>query len=159
MKQDKEHAVISWIAPEYIQHNKDKKWYLIAFIICAVSVILALILDNWTMALAIITFAGVYHYVQTTHPPKDIAIIITELGIHIGELFIPFSHINAFWIIYSAHNKTLNLHVKNRIYSEYIIQLNGQNPSGVRNYLLGQIAEWEGKQERFIDIVLRLFKL
>lgn len=159
MKDKKEHALISWIAPQYLQHNRDKRWYAIAIAIGIISILLALILDNWTMALAIITFAAVYHYIQTNHPPKDIAIAITELGIHMGEVFIPYSHINAFWIIYKKQVKTLTLHVQGRLYSEVIIQLNGQNPSEVRNYLLTQISEWEGKDERVIDILLRLLKL
>jgi hypothetical protein len=160
MEQEKhEKALISWIAPEYVQHTKDKKWYFYAAIAVAVTVFYALVTDNWTMALAIIVFAFVYQYLQAHHPPKNIAIIITEMGIHVGEVFFPYSHIMAFWIIYKNGNKTLNLKVKGRAYSEIVIQLNDQDPAKVRKLLVGEVAELEGKEETFIDALNRMLKL
>jgi hypothetical protein len=150
---------MTWIAPEYIQHHKTSQWYFYAAITGGIAALLALLTGNWTMALAIVTFAAVYQYVQKHHPPKDIGIVITELGIHVGEMFFPYSNIIVFWIIYKKGNKTLNLRVANRFYSDVIIQLDGQDPADVRNYLIGKVPEWEGKDERFIDYLIRIFKL
>jgi hypothetical protein len=152
-------TIITWTAPEYIQHDKDKQWYIIAGITAAVSVIIATLTWNWSMALAIIVFAVVYHYLQTKHPPKNIEIKITELGIYVGEMFFPYSHIQAFWIFYTKDNKSLNLKIKGRVYSDVIIQLNDQDPATLRKFLVGEIPELEGKEEKLMDILIRLFKL
>ncbi len=154
-----EKTIISWIAPEYIKHEKTKMWYIIALIIAILSVIYSFFTGNWSMGLVIITFAIIYIYIQEYHPPKNIEIKITDLGIHIGSMFIQYQQIKAFWIIYKEHHKSLNLLVTGKTYPEIKIQLNQQSPVEVRNYLLTQIPEIEGKDETFSDVLVRLLKL
>jgi len=153
-------AVFTWIAPEYIQHPKSKNWYTIAAVIAAIFVIGALLFGDWTMALAIVVLGAVYLYVHAHHPPQDIKITISKMGIKVGNMIFPYTSIQAFWIIYHPpHVMTLNLRVKEHFFSDVIIQLNHEDPVPVREFLCGQIPEWSGKTEKFGDIVLRLLKL
>jgi len=152
-------VLISWNAPEYLQYEKGRRWYLVAGALAIIAVIISLLTDNITMALAIIAFSGVYYYIQTHHPPKEINIRITELGIYLGDMFFPYSHIRAFWIIYRDGVKTLNLRVAKRFHSDVVIQFDGQDPTPVRNYLVGQIPEWEGKEETVSEVLFRQLKL
>lgn len=155
-----EKAVFSWYAPEYIQHKKSPRWYLAAGIILLFAIILAVIFSNWTFAIAALVFAGVYHYIHEKHPPKIIKITISQMGIKVGNMIFPFSHIKAFWIIYQApFIKTLNLHVKEHFFSNVEIQLGDANPVEVRQFLCSQVPEWEGKNEKLGDVILRLLKL
>lgn len=158
-EEKKAKVIISWTAPEYIQHKKSRKWYAVAGIISLIGVIVSIFTDNITLALAIIVLAGVYYYIQTHHPPKMITIKITEMGIYVGDMFFPYSHIRAFWIIYGNGARTLNLSVAKRYHSDVVIQFDGQDPVQVRNYLVGQIPEWEGKEESFTDILFRKLKI
>lgn len=152
-------TIFTWTALEYIQQQRDKKWYTIAGIALAAAVLLTLITGNWSMALAIIVFAAVYEYLQRHHPPKRVEIEITDYGIHVGHMFFPYSNIKAFWILYGNGVKSLNLRVHKRIHSDVVIQLDSQNPAAIREYLVGQIPEWEGKHESLSDVILRLLKL
>lgn len=153
-------AVFTWIAPEYIQHPKSKAWYLAAGVIAGVIVLLDIITNNYSMGLAVIVLAAVYIYIHTHHPPKDIKITVSRMGIKVGHMIFPYSSIQAFWIIYQPpHVTTLNLRVKEHFFSDVIIQLNHEDPVPIREYLCGQIPEWEGKTERTGDILLRLLKL
>ncbi len=153
-------AVFTWIAPEYIQHPKGKGWYMAAAVVVAVFVVGAALTNDLTMALAFIVLASVYLYIHSHHPPKDIKVTISRMGVKVGNMVFPFSSIQAFWIIYNPpHVTTLNLRVKEHFFSDIIIQLNHEDPVPVREYLCGQIPEWEGKNERFSDTVLRLLKL
>ncbi len=152
-------TVISWIAPEYVRHEKSARWYYFAGIAALVTVIYAVFSGNWSMALAVLVYAGVYQYTHTYHPPKNIRINITEFGISVGHLFFPYSHIQAFWIIYKPGLKTLNLRVAGAFWSDIVIQLNDQDPVELRSYLVGQVHEWEGKDERLGELILRLLKL
>ena len=152
-------VILEWQAPEYIQYHKSKRWYVIAAIIVLIVAIVSLITGNWTMSLATITFAGVYLYLHKHHPPKIIKIKVTDMGIKVGKVFIPYSHMKAFWIIYHEGMKTLNLSVMKSIYSDVVIHLNGQDPAEIRKILVSQVPEWEGKNERLSDVFLRLLRL
>ncbi len=152
-------VVLSWVAPEYIQHQKSARWYQVAGTVVGISMIWTYLSGNWSMSLAILVLAVVYQYLHSYHPPKDIDVIISEMGIRIGEKFYPYSHIKAFWIIYSHGLRTLNLRLADNFFYDVAIQLNDQDPVTLRQYLVGEIAEWEGKEERLGDMMLRLLKL
>lgn len=156
-----EKPVFSWIAPEYIQHRKGSKWYIIAGAVALIATVWAFVTGNWSMGLAIITFSAVYQYTQAYHPPKHVEIVLSDLGVRLGHQFFPYSHIRAFWILYKPGMAitTLNIRVAKNFFSDIAIQLNGQDPVPIRQFLVGQIAEWEGKDERLGDMFLRLLKL
>lgn len=156
---ENEKVVIQWDAPEYIQQEKNRKWYLIAGGIVLVVAVFAALTDNITLALAVVVFAGVYYYMQTQHPPRNIKIRIAEMGIYVGDMYFPYQSIKAFWIINEHGIKTLNLRVLNRYHSDVVIQFDGQSPADVRNYLISRVPEWEGKHVSATDIFLRLLKL
>lgn len=151
--------VFVWEAREYLQYQRGTKWYMVAGIILALTVIFSIITGNWTLAIAVIVFAGVYEYTQRQHPPKKVEIRITDLGIHVNHMFFSYNHIKTFWMHYGHGTKTLNLRIHKRIHSDVVIQLEDQNPAAIREYLVGQIPEWEGKHERFSDVITRLLRL
>ncbi len=153
-------AIFTWRAYEYIQHPKGKTWYVLEAIAVAIFLGITIFTKNYTTALAMVTFLAVYHYIHEKHPPKEIEIKVSRMGIKVGEMIFPYDHIKAFWIIYNPpYVKTLNLHVSKRLYSDVMIQLGDQNPAEIREFLCGQIPEVEGKTERFTDMILRLLKL
>lgn len=152
-------AIFQWTAPEYIQHERGPKWFLIAGVILAIVILVSLLTRNWTLAIAIVVLAAVYEFTRRQHPPKEIDIRITDLGIHAGHMFFPYSNIRAFWLFYENGIKTLHLSIHRRLFSDVIIQLADQDPAVIREYLVGQIPEWEGKHERVTDVILRLLKL
>ncbi len=153
-----ERRVMAWEAPEYIHHEKSIRWYMVAIIALLALLVWAFFSDNWTMAIALIVFAAVYYYTHTYHPPKVIEIIISEMGIQVGAVLYPYSHIQAFWVMYGHGLKTLNLRVTGHWFADVVIQLESQDPVEIRQYLVTQIPEWEGKQEKLGDMILRLLK-
>jgi hypothetical protein len=151
--------IISWEAPEYIQHEKGWKWFFIAGFSVIALMISSLLVGNWTLALALIALSVVYVW-QHFFTPKHVKIIISGTGIKVGDKEYPYQNIDSFWIIYKPpHVKTLNLRSKSRFLPDISIQLNDQDPSEVREYLCSQIPELEGKEESFTDIIIRLCKL
>ena len=151
-------VIMSWTVPEYIHQHKPVLWYVGAGIFMFGLIAWAYFTNSWTMLAAVVVFAGVYMYLHHFHPPKNITIEITEMGVRVGEIFYPYSHIQAFWIHYQYGLKTLNLRVHKQVFSDVVIQLEHQNPIEVRNYLVSQIPEWEGKSERVGEMILRLLK-
>jgi len=150
--------VLAWTAPEYLHQHKPLAWYIGAALTVLLLITWGYFSNNWTMVLAIVVFAAVYTYLHHYHPPKNIPIEISEMGIRVGHIFHPYSHIQAFWIHYQYGLKTLNLRVHKQVFSDVVIQLEHQDPVEIRHYLVSQIPEWEGKTERVGEMVLRLLK-
>lgn len=154
-----DHAVISWTAPEYIKHEKSLFWKVCAVTFVAVFAAFGLMENAWTFSLAIIVFGVTYFIVHLEHP-KRVEIKISPIGIKFGNRKYSYGKIKAFWIIYSPpHIKTLNIRVHGEFLTDISIQLDGQNPALVREYLLSKIPEMEGKTESLGDAILRLLKI
>lgn len=151
--------VISWEAPERIKHKRGKFWkiFMSAAFISAATI--AFVHNQWTFSMAIIAFAIVYYLINKEHT-KDVEVSISNIGIKVGKRKYPFSKIKAFWIIYEPPLvKTLNIKVHNDLSGDISIQLNEQDPSEIREFLIERIPELEGKSEALSDILVRLFKL
>ncbi|MEK7547661.1 MAG: hypothetical protein AAB540_02095, partial [Patescibacteria group bacterium] len=152
-------AVISWIAPEMIRHDRGIVWKILVSLISATIIAGGIVYNSWTFSLAVAAFIVVYYLMNLEHP-KDVEIKLSEIGIKVGTRKYPFSRIRFFWIIYEhPYVKTLNLRIVGELVADITIQLNHQNSSEVRNFLIEHIPELEGQSEKITDIFLRLFKI
>lgn len=150
---------ISWEAPEYIQHEKGWKWFLIAGIIIILFAVYGALTDNWTLSIALVLAAAVYVMVHG-QTPKHIEIIVSKTGIKVGEREYPYQNIKYFWIIYEPNKtRTLNLESNSKFLPDIAIQLGDQDPAELRTFLLMHVREKEGKEETGIDALLRILKL
>lgn len=152
-------AIISWESPEYIQHEKGVAWYLIAIASALILCAYAIFTGNWTLVVALIVLAAVYYRIHG-YPPKNVKVKISRVGIKINSKEYPYQNIDSFWIIYNPPSiKTLNLKSNSRLLPDIAIQLGDQDPSKLREYLVSQIREREGREELFIDSLIRILKL
>ncbi|HAU39323.1 MAG: hypothetical protein UV80_C0009G0009 [Candidatus Peregrinibacteria bacterium GW2011_GWF2_43_17] len=150
---------MKWIAPEYVKHKKGPVWATVAISLTAALIAYAILTSSWTMAVAFSVLAIVY-YLEYRQDPKDIEIEISEFGIRVADKTYPFSHMRAFWIIYEPpFVKTLHVRFAKKHMADLIIQLADYDPVEVRKTLLTQLPEWEGKEENFLDMLVRAFKL
>lgn len=153
-------GVFAWTAPEYLQHVKSRSWYILEGAAVALLLIYTVLSGNYTMTLALLVLFIVYHYLHIKHPPKNISIVISKMGIRVGKMIFPYDHIQSFWVIYHPpHLKTLNLRIRKDFFSEIVIQLADMDPAPIRHFLCGQITELKGKTERFSETLIRLLKL
>lgn len=152
-------AIISWEAPEFIQHEKGWKWFVAAGIACIVLIVYSVIVENWTLVVALVVLSAVYVW-QHFLVPHHVKVIISNVGIKVGEKEYPYQNIKSFWVIYRpGHVTTLNLRSNSRFLPDVSIDLNGQDPTEIREYLCSQIHEEEGKEESFTDMFIRIIKL
>lgn len=152
-------VVLRWTAPDFIKHPKGPAWFMVAGILVLLLVLYAVMTHSWTMAVAFIVLAGVYA-ITHHHEPGNIEIKVTSLGIEAGKRKIPYNQIKAFWIVYDPPSiKILKLLTTDKFMSEVTIQLDGQFPGPLREYLLKQIPEYEGKSESLVDVIIRMAKL
>jgi hypothetical protein len=92
--------------------------------------------------------------------PENVEVIISEYGIKFGELAVPFSRIKKFWILYNPPLlNELHILTDSRFHPEITIQLTGVNPTILRQYLVTQIPEWEGRQVSLGEMFIRFLRL
>lgn len=154
-----DNAVIGWIAPEYLRLERGIFTKLFYALVLATTAVFGILYDSWTFSLAILVFAFVYYIIHLEHP-KNVEVKISNIGIKAGNRQYPYGRIKGFWIVYEPpYLQTLNIRVEGDILYDITIQLNGQDPAEVREYLLSKIPEFEGKGESPLDALLRFFKI
>lgn len=151
--------VHSWVAPEYPNHAKSERWYMLAGISAVSLIAYGLITAEYSMAIAFALLAAVYHMVHN-HPPRDIAVHITSLGLVIAEQFYAYSDVSDFWIVYDPPSVSkLYIRLRKRLGHDLSIELADQDPQLVRSILETQVHEIVGKTESMTQRLTRLLNL
>ena len=154
-----DNAPIFWQSPEVPHQHRGLIWKICFFSAMVLLIGGAIFYNSWTFAGAVFAFALAY-FVVHRNKPKILDIKLSNVGIKIGHNKYPYNRIKAFWIIYEPpHVETLNLRITGEMLSEITIQLNGQDPAVIREYLLSKIPELEGQSEKISDIFLRIFRI
>jgi hypothetical protein len=152
-------SLFEWDTPEYIHHEKGTWWKVFVGGAWAALTLNAFLADSWTFAVALLIFGGVY--VLLYHEkPRHVPVKISRLGFKLGGTNIPFSNIRAFWMHYDPpFMNQLHIRTADRLRSDYVISMEDQHPAEIREYLVTQIPEWEGKRENLSEITIRLLRL
>jgi hypothetical protein len=151
--------VISWEAPEYVQHEKSLLWFILAAILAIAFIVYAALVGNWTLVIAIIVIAALYIWLHG-QTPQHVKILVSRTGIKFGKREIPYQNIKNFWIIYHPpHVKTLNIKSSSKLYPDLTIELGDQDPAELRTFLCAHVREDEGKIEHLNDTLIRILKL
>lgn len=154
-----DNAVISWIAPEHIRHKRGRLWKVIVAALLIAAIVTGIAHQAWTFSLAIVVFAIVY-YLLNREPAKDVKVSISDIGIKVGKRKYPFTRIKSFWLVYEPpYTKSLYVKVDGELVVDVSIQLNKQDPSEVREFLIEKIPEREGHNQPLAELFSRLLKL
>lgn len=152
-------AIFAWSAPRYLRYERGWLWFLLLFVICGALALYGYFTDAVTMTVlfAILPFVLILEHRKK---PEQVEVLISSYGIRFGTTLLPFSNIKHFWII---HNPPvvdeLHLLVENRTNPEVVIQLVGTNPTRLRQFLVTQAYEWEGKELSFLEALVRILRL
>lgn len=152
-------ALFGWMAPEYLQYQRGWIWFVCLFLISGALVAYG----YFTHAISVMVLFGVLPLVlivQHRKKPKAVEVVFSPYGIKFGVIKLPYSSIKSFAILHNPpHMDELHLHTGNRLHPELIIPLMGVNPSLLRQFLVTQIPEQEGKQLSLLDVLVRLLRL
>ena len=152
-------AVLSWYSPQYIRFRRGLIWYVIAGLVNASLLGYAIWAGTWSMAL-VFALLPVVFLIEHRNKPEVVEVIVSQYGIKFGIFQVPFSDIKNFWILHDPpYVDELHILTNQRWHPEITIPLVGADPTVIRQYLVTQIPEWEGKKQSFIDVVTRIFKL
>ncbi|MEK7125369.1 MAG: hypothetical protein AAB880_00480, partial [Patescibacteria group bacterium] len=157
-KQNK--ILIEWLVPEYREHSRSRRWYMVAGTILVLLLTYCLLTANFLFALIII-IASIIVILQDKHAAPKIPFAITEAGIGLGKDFYDYAKLQSFWLYYEPDEaKTLFLEFKNRVRPRLAIPLFNKNPLHVREHLLEFLPEdLEKENEPVSEQLSRLLKI
>lgn len=151
--------IFRWFAPEFLRFERGWMWFTLLFGLNGLLVVYAYATEALTMMAVFILLPFVL-LLEHRRKPKQVEMIVSPYGIKFGVLKLPYSNIRAFWIIHHPpHLDEIHLLVNKKTHSELVIPLMGVNPAVLRQYLLTQIPEWEGKQLSLMDTLIRVLRL
>lgn len=149
---------MQWITSAYRQTEKSKAWYLLMGLIVLVFVLYGMFAGDssgWIVSITFLVLAGTY-YLSELKPAPAVKIQVSQLGITFGARFIPYNKMRSFWLLNEQNARYLNLTLlKGASRNVSIIVPEEVNMARLREYLLTQIPEEEGREESFTDQLIR----
>lgn len=148
---------MQWVTTAYRQTEKGKAWYAIMGLVVMVFVIYGLLSDayGWIVSLTFLLLAGVYYMTELKRAPV-VQVSISDHGVRFGSRYFPYGQLKSFWIISDEGIRNLHLSTYKGAQREVSIMLaENINIAKLRDFLLAQIPEEEGKKESFSDHLIR----
>ncbi len=154
-----ENLIFAWMAPRYLRYERGWIWFFMLFTSCAALAVYGYFTDAITMTVLFVILPGVL-LLEHRKKPDMVEVLISEYGIRFGGILIPYSHIKRFWIIHNPPVvNELHLLTENRKNPELVIQLPQGDPARLRQFLVTQVYEWEGKHLSFLEALVRILRL
>lgn len=152
----KPRVYLEWITPAYRQTEKSKGWYIVMGLIVLLFVIYGMFSGDsygWIVSITFLVLAGVYYLSELKAVPA-VKVEISQMGVKYGARFFPYNQLKSFWILNEDNARYLHL-ILTKGGSIDIIVPAETNIAQLREYLLLQIPEEEGKEESFSDHLIR----
>ena len=156
-----ENTDLSWDIPEYVKHNRGKKWFISAIAVAVLLFIFAIFTANFLFAVIIVISSAVI-YLNEIREPNRINFSIIPQGIVIGRKFYEYNQFKDFSILYKPHEELRNIYFefKNGMKPRLSISLEEQNPLHIRKNLLRYLPEdLERINMPWSEGLAKLFKL
>ena len=150
--------LLEWQSLDAYPHERSKKWYSIGAILVLAFAAYGLFDGSWSTALVALGIGGVY-FLLRSHPPRQMTVRITGLGVQVDGTLTPWNLLRNFWILTSTGKIELHLSPTRLLQPEGVVFLDEIDPAHVRDMLLRFLPERAGMEERTLDSLARLLKL
>jgi hypothetical protein len=142
MSQNETPKRLSWDVPEYEQHVRDRKWYIIAALIGLALIAYAIFTHNYLFALIIVIIAFII-ISRDNQAPMKVRFTIEDGGIRLGQKFYEYDKFKNFSVVFRPQDDIRNLYINfnNSVRPHLSIPLKGNDPMLVRSQLLRYMKE------------------
>lgn len=148
---------LQWQAPQFKHYDKKFGWYAAFWVIAAILIFLPLFQKDYFGAITVAIIA-VLAFLFSLHRPRPVLVSLSDSGIFLDELEIPYKAIKHFWILDNDNHKLLNLESTTLFNRTVSIELNDQDPEEVREILKSFLEEHETAQETFSQKITHKLK-
>ncbi len=149
---------ISWQAPQFRSYEKNLGWYVtfisLAVLLCAFFVIV----QNDIFGAIAIGITAVIALLVSNHKPETVTVELGEKSLKFGNIEFPYKQIKHFWIVHTEKHQTVNLETTTFVNNMLVLELAGQDPEEVRQFLVRHIPEHTETRETFAQKVMHWIK-
>ena len=154
---ESEQFIIAWQAPEFKHYQKNIAWYITLGAVAALIIGYMLIQRDLFGAVTIFLLV-VFIVFFSLQRPNEVTVGLTNKGIHVGELHLPYKTIKHFWVVNNNRHKTLNMETTAYLNRIIIVELEDQDPDMVREFLMRVVPEHERTHETFAQRIMHHLK-
>jgi hypothetical protein len=151
---------MKWNIPEFHDHKRGKRWYIVALTVMALLILYSVLTSNFLFAIILIV-VGITMTLHDRRDTPEVSFEIAENGINIGKQHYSFNQFKSFWMYYEPDEaKMLFMEFKSGIRPRLSIPLQNKNPLKIRSILLQYLTEnVEREHEPLSEQLTRLLKL
>ena len=147
----------SWEAREYPSYKKNAAWYITFGAVLVLVIAFQVVQEDFFGAICL-GILGIIAAFLASVPPKNIVVVITPKGIHMQDLFIPFSKMRHFWIVDTLNHKTLNIETRAFLQKVLVLELQDQDPEKIREILKEILPELDESEPTLSQKFMHWFK-
>ena len=138
--------LLQWDTHEFEHREKNAAWYVTFWFVAIALVAYEAVLHDYFAAATFVIIAAIVAYI-VGQKPREMQVTLTDQGIKLGSLMIPYVHVTLFWIV--DHDQASALHIETTSWLNHyrIINFNGQDPDAVRDILKKYVREGTPNQE------------
>jgi hypothetical protein len=153
-----ENKTISWKASEFKHYPKTTGWYLALVCITLLVMAFFIIVESDIFAAISLGIIAILIIIFSRQLPMRVEIELNTKGVKFGSLFYPYKQLKYFWVVHNPRHQTVNLETTAMVNSMVILELDGQDPDVVRDYLLKYLPEHSEIEETFGQKIMHKFK-
>ncbi len=150
--------ILSWQAPEFKHYHKNLGWH-ITFIALVILIIGYQMISKDYFGAISIFFIAVFAGYLLKQKPAEVSISLSNQGLHIGELHIPYRNMQHFWVVDTANHRTLNIETTAYLNKLIILELEDQDPEAVREILKQGVPEHDSYEPTLIQQLMHHLRM
>ena len=152
--------LLHWDVDEFPRAVRSRRWYIVASAVAVALIVYAVVTANFLFAV-IILMASIITLVTSFSEPRRVEVILTTLGLVIGDRFYEYKTVRDFSIVYEPPSvKILYLDFSSPLIPLLSIPLEDMDPNDVRDRLGIYCAEnLHRTDESLTDRIRRVYKL
>jgi hypothetical protein len=149
---------LSWQAPRVANIDRGSGWYVTGGAVVLAGAVFGVLAGVWSLAIVCVLCGALYFLVRD-HTFPDVTCALTDKGVQIGDTFLAWTQVKGYWFVITPSYTELRFTPKAPRTPDLFIQTGTLLPLDIRTFLAGKTDELTDKQERLVDILLRLTKL
>lgn len=135
--------IFAWQVPEYTEHERDKRWYILAIAFGAFLIVYSFFTDNYLLPIIVLIVAFIFILRHGQEAPR-LDVSLSHAGLHIGQKFYDFDLFRNFSIVYKPHQGDTNLYFEfqSAVRPRISLPLDDEtDPVSLRRFLLTHLDE------------------
>ncbi len=148
---------ISWTASEYVDHEKNRSWFLSIVGAAVLTAAITYLLTRDLISVVVILFAGILLAVSGARKPRTLSFELNDDGLQVGQKLYPYASFKSFTIIDEGAINSIQLLPARR----FMPSLNVYYPPEQEDAIitsLGSILPHEERKRDAVDSLMRRIK-